>query len=124
MWRSLYDGVLKLGPSGFDIEDLVPLNEVWQSGAWRCSSATRAVLRERPRLLGVTGRGHRMREPGQERPRATEPDAGAAVPMRARKPLGGPEVALAVGRGPGREALARQRAESMRLAGVTRRRDR
>jgi Protein of unknown function (DUF1524) len=40
-WVSKYDGLSVTNPSGFDIDHLVPLNEAWQSGAWKWSSATR-----------------------------------------------------------------------------------
>jgi Protein of unknown function (DUF1524) len=42
-WVSRYDGLSVTNPSGFDIDHLVPLNEAWQSGAWKWSSATRTA---------------------------------------------------------------------------------
>lgn len=43
-WRSRYDGVTTSTPSGFDVDHMVPLNEAWQSGAWRWSPGTRKAF--------------------------------------------------------------------------------
>lgn len=40
-WRSKYDGATTTDPSTFDIDHLVPLNEAWQSGAWKWNADTR-----------------------------------------------------------------------------------
>src|SRR4051812_11588923 len=39
-WRCRYDGVVTSKPTSFDIDHMVPLNEVWQSGAWAWSPAS------------------------------------------------------------------------------------
>ena len=43
-WVSRYDGVRTANPSRFDIDHMVPLNEAWQSGAWRWTNATREAF--------------------------------------------------------------------------------
>lgn len=43
-WLSVYDAVSTSNPRSFDIDHMVPLNEAWQSGAWRWSSRTREAF--------------------------------------------------------------------------------
>jgi hypothetical protein len=42
-WFSKYDGRATRDSSAFDIDHMVPLNEAWQSGAYRWSAATRTA---------------------------------------------------------------------------------
>jgi len=75
-WRSPYDGITTTNPSGFDIDHLVPLNEAWQSGAWRWSAATRTAyandLGFSPSLVAVTA--HANRSKGDREPLDWMPD--------------------------------------------------
>jgi hypothetical protein len=74
-WRSRYDGVTTRDPSSFDIDHMVPLNEAWQSGAWRWSAATRRAyandLGYGASLIAVSAHSNRSkgdREPQQWMP--------------------------------------------------------
>lgn len=64
-WRSRYDGVAAGDPSRFDIDHLVPLNEAWQSGAWRWSPARRRAyandLGYQASLIAVTASSNRSK---------------------------------------------------------------
>jgi hypothetical protein len=78
-WRSRYDGVTTTDPSTFDIDHLVPLNEAWQSGAWKWSSATRKAyandLGYRADLIAVTA--HENRSKGDQEPQDWMPERSA-----------------------------------------------
>jgi uncharacterized protein DUF1524/excalibur calcium-binding domain-containing protein len=69
-WRSKYDGVTTSNPSSFDIDHMVPLNEAWQSGAWRWSAATRKAyandLGYKADLIAVSA--HSNRSKGDQEP--------------------------------------------------------
>ncbi|MGZ4591548.1 MAG: HNH endonuclease family protein [Actinomycetes bacterium] len=64
-WFSTYDAMVTTHPSGFDIDHLVPLNEAWQSGAYRWSAATRKAyandLGYPASLLAVSARTNRSK---------------------------------------------------------------
>jgi hypothetical protein len=64
-WRSRYDAVITTHPSGFDIDHLVPLNEAWQSGAYRWTATTRTAyandLGYAGTLIAVTARTNRSK---------------------------------------------------------------
>lgn len=64
-WLSRYDGVRTSNPSSFDIDHMVPLNEAWQSGAWRWTSQTRQAfandLGYANSLVAVSARSNRSK---------------------------------------------------------------
>ena len=69
-WRSIYDGDTTRDPSRFDVDHMVPLNEAWQSGAWRWSARKREAFANdigyRHSLVAVSAssnRSKRDREP-------------------------------------------------------------
>lgn len=77
-WSSVYDGVKTANPGSFDIDHMVPLNEAWQSGAWRWTSATRQSfandLGYANSLLAVTATSNRSkgdRDPQEWLPQAS-----------------------------------------------------
>jgi hypothetical protein len=57
-WRSRYDGATLTRPADVTVDWLVPLQEAWQSGAWRWNSSTRTRfandLAYDPALLAVS----------------------------------------------------------------------
>ena len=57
-WRSRYDGVRTSDPSTFDVDHMVPLDEAWQSGAWKWSPEKRQAyandLGYKASLIAVT----------------------------------------------------------------------
>ena len=59
------DGDVTTDPSTFDIDHLVPLNEAWQSGAWKWNADTRKRfandLRYRASLIGVSASSNRSK---------------------------------------------------------------
>jgi hypothetical protein len=75
-WVSKYDGLSVTNPSGFDIDHLVPLNEAWQSGAWRWNAATRKAyandLGYKASLIAVSA--HSNRSKGDREPQDWMPD--------------------------------------------------
>lgn len=64
-WYSMYDNVSVRGPSGLDVDHLVPLAEAWDSGAGVWSSERRAAfandLGDPRALVAVTGRSNRSK---------------------------------------------------------------
>jgi hypothetical protein len=64
-WASPYDGVSVTDPSKLDIDHLVPLEDAWQSGAWRWSLATRTAyandLGYSADLIAVTAHANRSK---------------------------------------------------------------
>lgn len=64
-WRSKYDGVVTGDPSSFDIDHMVPLNEAWQSGAWKWSSDKRRAyandLGYKASLIAVSASSNRSK---------------------------------------------------------------
>jgi hypothetical protein len=64
-WWSRYDGGSTREPSTFDIDHMVPLNEAWQSGAWRWNAQTRKRyandLGYRASLIAVTASSNRSK---------------------------------------------------------------
>jgi len=77
-WRSKYDGAVTTDSSSFDIDHMVPLNEAWQSGAWRWNADTRQRfandLSYWPSLIAVTASSNRSksdREPQDWMPERT-----------------------------------------------------
>jgi hypothetical protein len=77
-WSSRYDGLTTRDPSGFDIDHMVPLNEAWQSGAWRWTAATRKAyandLGYKASLIAVSAHSNRSksdREPQDWLPELT-----------------------------------------------------
>jgi uncharacterized protein DUF1524 len=70
-WFSPYDAVVTTNPSGFDIDHLVPLNEVWQSGAYRWTASTRRAyandLGYAATLIAVTARTNRSKSDREPR---------------------------------------------------------
>jgi hypothetical protein len=77
-WRSRFDRVRTSDPSRFDVDHMVALNEAWQSGAWKWSSATRRAyandLGYRWSLNAVTSSSNRSK--GDREPHAWLPDRG------------------------------------------------
>jgi hypothetical protein len=75
-WFSKYDGAVVTNPTGFDIDHLVPLNEAWQSGAWKWSAATREAfandLGYGPSLIAVSA--HSNRSKGDREPQSWMPE--------------------------------------------------
>jgi hypothetical protein len=78
-WVSKYDGLAVTNPSGFDIDHLVPLNEAWQSGAWKWSAATRTAyandLGYEFSLIAVSA--HANRSKGDQEPQDWMPERAA-----------------------------------------------
>jgi hypothetical protein len=78
-WRSRYDGISTSDPSSFDIDHMVPLNEAWQSGAWRWSAGTRKAyandLGYSASLIAVSA--HQNRSKGDREPQAWMPQRRA-----------------------------------------------
>lgn len=78
-WLSRYDGVATTNPTSFDIDHLVPLNEAWQSGAWKWSAATRKAyandLGYKASLIAVTA--HENRSKGDREPQDWMPERAA-----------------------------------------------
>lgn len=77
-WVSKYDGVRTSNPSSFDIDHMVPLNEAWQSGAWRWTTRTRQAfandLGYANSLVAVSARSNRSksdRDPQEWMPRSS-----------------------------------------------------
>nr|WP_284291978.1 hypothetical protein [Angustibacter aerolatus] len=85
---------------------MVPLNEAWQSGAFKWDAATRTSLRQRPGLQALPGRGHRPRQPLQGRQGAPGLDARQEHLLVRHQDCR--EVALAPEHQPGREELPRR----------------
>jgi Protein of unknown function (DUF1524) len=78
-WVSAYDGVTVTNPTGFDIDHMVPLNEAWQSGAWKWNAATGKAyandLGYRAGLIAVSA--HTNRSKGDREPQNWMPPAAA-----------------------------------------------
>jgi hypothetical protein len=74
-WFSRYDGVHTTDPSAFDIDHLVPLAEVWASGAYRWNADTRKRyandLGYGATLIAVTA--HSNRSKGEQEPQSWLP---------------------------------------------------
>ncbi|KAG8731391.1 hypothetical protein FRC11_004311 [Ceratobasidium sp. 423] len=67
-WISDYDGEVvtdpKLTASTLDIDNIVPLKEAWQAGAWNWTAERRKEFANdliRPQLLAVSARSNRMK---------------------------------------------------------------
>jgi hypothetical protein len=64
-WSSRYDGDVTSDSSTFDVDHMVPLNEAWQSGAWRWTSARRQAyandLGYRASLIAVSAPSNRSK---------------------------------------------------------------
>jgi len=64
-WRSRYDGVRTGDPSTFDVDHMVPLDEAWQSGAWKWSPEKRQAyandLGYKASLIAVTASSNRSK---------------------------------------------------------------
>lgn len=71
-WFSYYDDKVVDGPSGLDIDHMVPLAEAWDSGASQWTAARRQAyandLGSERSLVAVTARSNRQR-PTRTRPR-------------------------------------------------------
>jgi hypothetical protein len=74
-WISAYDGGVTRNASSFDIDHRVPLEEAWESGAWRWTSGTRDRYANdtgyAASLIAVTqsaNRGKGAREPSEWMP--------------------------------------------------------
>lgn len=78
-WVSRYDGKATTNPSTFDIDHVVPLAEVWQSGGYRWTAATRKAyandLGYFATLIAVTA--HENRSKGDREPQQWMPDRRA-----------------------------------------------
>ena len=74
-WTSVYDGKVFTDASRLDVDHMVPLNEAWQSGAWRWTPATRKAfandLGYTGSLIGVSATTNRSKgdqQPGEWNP--------------------------------------------------------
>jgi hypothetical protein len=76
LWLSRYDGVITKDSSTFDVDHMVPLNEAWQSGAWRWSSTKREAyandLGYKASLIAVSA--HSNRSKGDREPQDWMPE--------------------------------------------------
>jgi hypothetical protein len=74
-WRSEYDGVVTRDASTFDIDHMVPLNEAWQSGAWKWTAAKRQAyandLGYKASLIAVSASSNRSK--GDREPQSWMP---------------------------------------------------
>ena len=80
-WFSYYDNTEVQGPSGLDIDHMVPLAESLGQRRLRLDRRATPGLRQRPRRRTVSGGGHGEEQPVQVRdkdPAAWLPPAGAA----------------------------------------------
>lgn len=64
-WESLYDGVVTVDPSTFDVDHVVALAEAWKSGAWAWTTAQRRAfandLDDRRALRAVSASSNRSK---------------------------------------------------------------
>ena len=64
-WRSVYDGVVTMNDSSFDVDHVIPLAEAWDSGARSWSSGRREAfandLGDRRALRAVTASSNRSK---------------------------------------------------------------
>jgi hypothetical protein len=78
-WRSYYDDTVVEGPSGLDIDHMVPLAEAWDSGASQWTAARRQAyandLGSERSLVAVTAKSNRSKsdqDPAQWMPPAAD----------------------------------------------------
>lgn len=57
-WYSRYDGVITTDPTDLQIDHLVPVADVWRSGAYRWTDERRGGVLQRPRRFSDARRGH------------------------------------------------------------------